>query len=185
MPDATQTPEAQEVSRTFIENPLSDQLQKFRGATDPRTAVSEFIKQQAARTEYIQLPGTVDTPDREEKVRNQLARPISDYLSLIIKIGEAMRDEVGKEFTEGQVRIAQVRTDLDFRSWLVKVMFIVDADSAEELHVSQMLNHLEKIVLLSHSFAAELDYVNKRDGSLDWDSLRRRYPFVAKVKPKP
>ena len=174
-----QLTEQPEVSTTYAVDALDEQLGQFRGRVDPRAAVFDFLTEEMERNSQSNLPPGAGPPETTER----LVQPISDYLALIIRIGEAVSSEVHKEFTNEQVRIAQVRASFDFRSWLVKVMFVIDADIEEELRFSQMLHQLENIVLHSNSFAAELDYVNKRKGPLDCDSLRRRYPFVARVKP--
>jgi hypothetical protein len=173
-----------DVSLTYMVGSLDEQLRQFKGRSDPRATVLEYVKQQAARTHDHLFAGRTEPGNPTEGASQRIVQPISSYLSLIIKIGEALSDEIRKEYSSEQVRIAQVRASFDFRSWLVRVMFVIDAEVDVELRVSQLLSHLETIVLHSDSFAAELDYVNKRNGTLDFDSLRRRYPFVAKVKPR-
>ena len=162
---------------------LDEQLQHFRGSSDPRTTVVSFLREEAARREAeLDTPYPAARSDAPEDVVAVTVQPMCDYLLLIQKIGQAMCDEVNKEFGKEEVRVVQVRTSFDFRHWFIKVLFIMDADPERELRLSQMVNDLERIVLLSDSFAAELDYVNRRDGNLDCDLLRRQYPFVAKVR---
>jgi hypothetical protein len=163
---------------------LDVQLERFRGRVDPGAVVLKYMREYTSGEENGGVLSSRGQTEFEQNVSEKIVQPIRNYLSLIIRIGEAMSDEIHKEFSSEQVRIAQVRADFDFRSWLVKIMFVIDAEIEEELRVSQMLNQLESIVLHSGSFAAELDYVNKRNESLDCDSLRRRYPFVAKVRPR-
>jgi hypothetical protein len=184
MTETTQLMERPEVSLTCMTCTLDEQLQQFKGRPDPRAAVLEYVKRQAARAGSQLVPGRTDPVDLSKGVNQKILQPVSSYLSLIMRIGEAMSDQIRKEFSSEQVRIAQVRASFDFRSWLVRVMFVIDAEADEELRIAQMLHQLESIVLHSDSFAAELDYVNKRTGVLDFNSLRSRYPFVAKVKPR-
>jgi hypothetical protein len=167
----------------FAISVLDQQLQFFRGSQDPRTTVVDFLKEEAAR---LHTDPTVLHPvppsDPEQGIVTGTVQPICDYLLLILKIGQAMCDEVGREFLNDEVRVAQVRTSFDFRHWFVRVLFVIDADPDKELRFSQMANDLERMVLLSDSFAAEVDYVNKRYQDLDYDLVRDRYPFVAKVR---
>jgi hypothetical protein len=162
---------------------LTEHLALFRGPVDPKDVVNDFIKKETARMErQHQAMGTVVPSDGCQMAETELVQPINEYLELILEIGRAMCGEIQKQFDEERVRVAQVRTKFDFRYWLIRVLFVIDADPEEELRISQMLNQLEKMVILSAPYAAELDYANKRDGQVDAEFLRRSYPFVAKVR---
>jgi len=175
-----------DVTQEFWAHFLFRKLHLFRGPQDPDTVVLDFIeKETAAREQDAKAGGAVGSVEVTDKIRTTIIELTDDYLSLILKIGEFAYEKTGKEFTDEELKIAQVRTDFDFRTWLVRILFIIDADPEKELPFCQVLAEIEKAVLLRERFVVQLLSVNKRDRKIDADSIRENYPFVAKVRREP
>jgi len=177
---------ATNISREFWSHFLFRKLHLFRGPQDVETVVSDFIEEETAiREQDAKAKGAAESAELTEKIGSTVVVLADDYLSLILKIGEFAYEEAGKEFTDEELRIVQVRTDFDFHSWLVRVLFLIDADPAIEPRFCQVLAEIEKGVLLQERFVAQLLCMNKRDREIDSESIRENYPFVAKVRREP
>jgi hypothetical protein len=164
---------------------LSRQLKLFRGPQDAEDVVSEFIKTETNKREKKAKNDGAPEPWKISKsIKPKVIRRLYDYLSLINKIGEFTSYRVGKEFAEGKLTIVQVRTDFDFRMWLVKMLFIIDAEPSLEPDFAKLLKDIENAVRLEEKFAPVLRHVNRRNNDIDTDSLRNDFPFVSKVRTK-
>ncbi len=162
---------------------LSRQLKLFRGPKDAEDVVSEFIESETTkRQERAKKDGAPEPFELARSIRPKIIRRLYDYLSLINKIGEFTSYRVGQEFPEGKLAIVQVRTDFDLRMWLVKMLFIIDADPAAEPQFASLLKEIEGVVRLEERFAPILRHVNRRNNELDTEALRRDFPFVSKVR---
>jgi len=172
-----------ETFEKFSTDALLQELELFRGPQSPKVVVSDFFEKEAAvREEDVKAEGTMVTPELSKMIKSDIVQHIRDYVSLIVKTGRLVYDEASEEFAEQQLRVAQVRTGFDFQTWIIKMLFIIDADPAIELSFSQLLKQIEKLVLLNHGFVAELNISNKRDHEIDPDAIRSDYPFVGKVR---
>lgn len=162
---------------------LSRQLRLFRGPQDAEHVVSEFIEKETANREKdAKKNGAPEPWQLAKSIRPKIIRRLYDYLSLMNKIGEFTSYRVGEEFPEGQLIIVQVRTDFDFRMWLVKMLFIIDADPELEPKFSELLKEIENVVRLEERFAPVLRHLNRRTNKIDTESVRRDFPFVSKVR---
>lgn len=162
---------------------LSRQLKLFRGPQDAADVVSEFIQNETDKREKkAKKEGAPEPWGLGKSIKPKVIRRLYDYLSLINKIGEFTSYRVGEEFPEGKLTIVQVRTDFDFRMWLVKMLFIIDADPSLEPAFGRLLKEIENSVRLEEKFAPVLRHTNRRDNDIDTESLRNDFPFVSKVK---
>jgi len=96
MSETTQLMEQPKVSSTCAVDTLDEQLGQFKGRIDPRATVFDFITEQIARSSRSDLPPSMAQPELEGSAAEGLVQPISDYLALIIRIGEAMANEAGE-----------------------------------------------------------------------------------------
>jgi len=164
---------------------LSRQLKLFRGPRDAEEVVSEFIEKETTKREAkAKKDGAPEPWGLSRSIKPKVIRRLYDYLSLINKIGEFTSYRVSKEFTEGSLTVVQVRTDFDFRMWLVKMLFIIDADPGLDSEFAKLLKDIENTVRLEEKFAPVLRHVNRRDNDIDTESLRNDFPFVSKVRTK-
>jgi hypothetical protein len=162
---------------------LFRQLARFNGPQDVRNLARVFIRQETARRKAKAVAeGMADSRESEESIRIRVIRCMNNYLSLILKISEFAGDRARKEFADQDLRIIQVRTSFDFRTWLVRLLFVVDADPEAEAYFTQLLNAIEKFVLLEECFVATLIHVNTREGIVDELSIHRNYPLVVSVE---
>jgi hypothetical protein len=167
------------------ESYLLQQLGWFRGLDDPRDTVLGFIEHESARREtQRRSQGASGEALSPEKIKERLIQSTTEYISLVIKTSGYTCDLASIEFAEEELRVIQVRTDLDFRNWLVKILFVIDADSETASAFRKVLNRIEYAVLTAERFTAELEYVNRRSDPVDSDSLRQKYPLVGRFKTK-
>jgi len=170
----------------FSADLLFRELELFRGSQNPKIIVSDFIeKETAIREEDAKSEGLMESAELSEGIKSDVEDQVGDYVSSIIRVAQLVCDEASEEFTDEQLRIAQVRTSFDFRTWFLKILFIIDADPRTESSFSDLLGDVEKLILLEESFIAELHVTNKRDHGIDPETIRSSYPFVGKVRVKP
>jgi len=154
---------------------LFDQLEVFRGSEDPKIFVSNYLREEAkSRDNENRGDGN------GEVIRPETVRCVFDYVTLIERIGKFVCDRARREFRDEQLRVVQVRTYFDFGAWMVRLLFIVDADPQSEMCFSDLLARIERIVTLEGCFAAQLMYINKRVQNIDGPSVRENYPFICK-----
>ena len=158
---------------------LFRELEVFRGSEDPRVFVSHFLREDAKSPQEGQL-GDEDG----EAVRPEVVRCVFDYVSLIRRVAEFVCDRARRELTEDRLRIVQTRTYFDFGAWMVRLLFIVDADPHSEMFFSDLLARTEKIVTLEGCFVPQLMYINKRAQNIDGSSVTENYPFVCRSRSK-
>lgn len=164
---------------------LARQLEWLKGVQNPETVVQNYVEVEAAqRAEIAASYGELDPENGEAEIKDEIIRAIIDYLSLIIKISEYACDAAGRDFRAEEAKVVLVRTDLDFRNWLVKILFIIDATPEMELSFYQLLNGIEMDTLRAEPYMAELQFVNRRNAKIDFDAIRREYPFVGSISLK-
>jgi len=164
---------------------LLQQLGWFRGIEDPGEVILGFIDLESARKEKLRkTEGISEDLLSVEKIRERLTQSAIEYVSLVIKTSGHTCDLASIEFAEEELRVVQVRANFDFQDWLVRILFVIDADPEKAREFRKVLNRIEYAVLTAERFTAELEYVNRREDPADSDSLRRRYPFVGRFKAK-
>jgi len=165
--------------------PLLQQLEWFRGTLDPKEFVASYIEKAVQETEAeMKSRGLVPLLHSGDKIRTEVVRAVTEYIGMIKKISELTCQKTSERFTDDEVRIIQARTEFDFRTWLVRIMFVVDAAPQRLLDLSQLLGQIETTFLMGEGFVVELDYTNKRCSELDCTALRRDFPFVGRAATK-
>jgi hypothetical protein len=179
------TPIQDEKLESLSDQFLRRQLQWFKGVQNPGTAVENYVEVEAARREEIAASmGEIDPAEGAAWIRDEILHAISDYLTLIIKISEYACDAASRDFRSEEVKVVLVRTDMDFHNWLVRILFIIDANPEMEMSFYQLLNGIEMDTLRGEPFMAELTFVNRRTTEIDFDAIRREYPFVGSISLK-
>ncbi len=164
---------------------LSQQIDWFKGVQNPEALVYNFLDAEITRREEeARSLGELGPGETNDRVRNELVAAVSAYLSLIIRISEYACDAAARDFREDEAKVVLVRADLDLHTWLVKVLFIIDASTNLEMSFYQLLNQIEMDTLREEPFVAELRYINRRGTEIDFESIRREYPFVGSVSMK-
>jgi hypothetical protein len=156
---------------------LFDELKLFRGSEDPKIFVSNYLREEAKSVHDDQREA-----ENGEVIRPGVIRCVFDYVSLIRRIGEFVCDRARREFTDEQLRLVQTRTYFDFGAWMVRLLFIVDADPRSEMSFSDLLARIERIVTLEGCFVPQLMYINKRVQNIDGSSVSENYPFICKFR---
>ena len=170
------------VSQDFWGHFLFRKLHLFTGPLDPKIMVARFIEEQTAiREEDAKGRGVAASEELIERARVKFLGLINDYVTLILRIGEYTYDKVSNEFAEEELKIVQVRTDFDFRTWLVRILFVINAQPHKILLFRELLGQIEKAVLLEGRFVAQLFSVNERDLDVDFERVFVNYPFVGKL----
>lgn len=156
---------------------LFRELEVFRGSEDPKIFVSHFLREDAKRHHDGQRED-----ENGEIIRPEIVRCVFDYVTLIKRISEFVHDRARREVTEDRLRVVQTRTYFDFGAWVIRLLFIVDADPQSEMFFSDLLARIESIVTLEGCFIAQLMYINKRAQSIDGESVTENYPFVCRIR---
>jgi len=170
------------VSQDFWDYFLLRKLHLFTGPQDPKMMVARFIEEQTAmREEDAKARGEAVSEELIERARVKFLGLINDYVTLILRIGEFAYDRASKEFTEQELKIVQVRTDFDFRTWLVRILFLIDAQPHKILVFRELLGGIERAVLLEGRFVAQLFLVNERGLDVDFEQVFVNYPFVGNL----
>lgn len=173
------------VSQDFWGFFLFRKLHLFTGPLDPKIMVARFIEEQTMMREGdAKARGVTASEEFIERARVRFLGLINDYLTLILRIGEFVYDRVSKEFTEQELKIVQVRTDFDFRTWLVRILFLINAQPYKILLFRELLGGIEKAVLLEGRFVAQLFSVNERDLDVDFERIFVNYPYVGNLRRK-
>jgi hypothetical protein len=159
---------------------LFRKLGLFRGPENVRALVASFIEAESARRALKEHENPLGIGSQD--IRTRLVRCINNYFSLILQITQYVCHSVDRGFVDQSLRIVQVRVKFDFRSWLLKLLFIIDADREAEDYFLQFVNEIEKYVLLDECFVPSLLYINKREGIMDNSSIREEYPYLVEVK---
>jgi hypothetical protein len=170
---------AQELAESF----LSDQLGRFAGADDPRNVVLDFLDREMARKEErSRVAGFPIDPEAAARIRRGLLQTVRQYMSVVIKVTGRACDLARTEFPEHELRVIQVRTEFDFQNWLVKALFVIDAEPEKAPQFRRVLNGIEYNALTGERFVVELDYLNRRTDSADMEYAEHRYPFVERFR---
>jgi len=179
------SPQRKKTAESLATQFLLRQLEWFKGVQNPQTAVENYVEVEAARREEIAASmGEIDSEEAAAEIREEIIRAINEYLSLIIKISEYTCEAASRDFRAEEAKVVLVRADLDFTNWLVRILFIVDTTPEMEMSLYQLLSGIELDTLRGEPFMAELKFVNRRNAEIDFDAIRREYPFVGSISLK-
>ncbi len=170
-------------ARELAESLLLDQLGRFTGAADPKDVVLDFVDREMARKEErARVAGVPIDSEAVARMRRGLLHTVRQYMSVVMKVTGRACDLARIEFPEHELKVVQVRTDFDFHNWLVKVLFVIDADPEKAPQFRRVLNGIEYAALTGERFVVELDYLNRRTDSADMDYEQHRYPFIERFR---
>jgi hypothetical protein len=120
------------------------------------------------------------------KLRTEVERQIDNYVLVITKIVDMINHVAREEFKASDpklgLKVVESRTNFDLYNMAIKLLFIIDADLEAELEFSDLLSRTEKFVLEKEGFLSDIFYINKRNSTLDYDSISQDYPFVRTSK---
>ncbi len=162
---------------------LFAELEQYRGLKNPKIFVSNYLREEARS--YSNGGSSVAAKkrkDEEDAVRPETVRCLYDYVSLTSLIGKFACDRAARGFKDKQLKVIQVRADFDFGAWMIRLLFIIDADPHSEMLFSDLLASIERIISQEGSFLPQLMYVNRRSQTVDSASVRQNYPFVGKFR---
>ncbi len=166
----------------LLDHPVLEHLDWFRDASEPVDVINRYIETESPDVEMQARGENLIGPDQcLQGVRTEMLDAVSDYLSLIRDISEFMCERTIHEFPEKDLVIVQIRARFDFDTWLVRIMFVIDAPPEKTQVFSRLLAEVEQTLLTSDGLMAELEYANKRDTGVDWFLVRREYPFVGNI----
>jgi hypothetical protein len=162
---------------------LFAELGLYRGVKNPKLFVSEYLRGVCKGQPNGSPPAASSGADElEDAVRPETVRCLFDYISLTSLIGKFACDRADRGFKPEQLKVVQVRADFDFGAWMIRLLFIIDADPQSEMSFSDLLARIERIISQEGSFLPQLMYVNKRSQTVDSASVRQNYPFVGKFR---
>jgi hypothetical protein len=167
------------VAEEFSASALFRQLAQYKGPKDPAVLVREYVEEEtASREEEARKGGTLPLMQPSETIRPRVMRSLSEYVSLMTRISDFVCDRTREQFDKKRLRVMQVRTCFDFVTWLVRLLFVVDAAAEETASFERLLRTVEMVVLEEERFTAELSYLNKRGRKIDYKRLFHGYPFI-------
>lgn len=116
------------------------------------------------------------------KIARELKKKIDEYILFLTKIANIVSNITKKEFKTQELKITTIRTNFYFDTRQINILFIIDGDIENEIRFSSILNEVEKAILKTENFIAELFYINSRNRKLDKNSIECDYPFFRKIK---
>lgn len=162
----------QEIADSFSNYSLSSRLKLFEGPQEIEALIAKHIrdKEEKAKKEGYQAA--------IEEMRAEARKRIDQYIFLVTKIVDIVREVATKKFGGNELRILESRTNFHLDSFQVNVLFVVETSLEKEFEFTQILNSIKNFVLQEDQFVAELFYVNTKDKELDHCSIDNDYPFV-------
>lgn len=180
MNERTKALERAKISQDFSAYYLFRRLDLYTGPQDIRTLSSEFIEEKIKRREEeARKEGAIELA---KAIRSRIEERIDRYISLITRIVDYIYEAVQEEFADEDLRILEARTNFDFDTQPVGIMFIIDAAPTAESDFLTFVNGIEKVVLHEDGYVANLLYVNNRDAKIDEESILYDYPFVRDIE---
>jgi hypothetical protein len=167
------------VSEEFFGSVLFRELGNYKGPKEPRALISDYVDMETAcREEDARKGGTLPLMQPSETIRPKLMKSLSEYVSLITRVGDFVCDKASEQFEGEGLSVIQVRTGFDFTNWLVRLLFVIDAGAEEAASFERLLRIVEMVVLEEERFTAELRFLNRRDQRADYKRVFRAYPFI-------
>jgi len=159
----------------FLSYSAVSNLGLFSGPQGIDNLISDYIKQreEAARQEGVK--------EVIEKLVSRIRAQTENYMLLITRIVDFIYELIGKDFKEKDIKIIEARTNFYLETQWINVLFVIDADSENELAFSQMLSDIQRFILEKEHHIAEIFYVNTRDATIDKDSVYADYPYIRKI----
>lgn len=111
-----------------------------------------------------------------KKVMQTTEKLLQDYILLITKIGKTVTDISSQQFKE--IGVKQFRAKIAFDSRWINLCFVINASLEDEFKFSNLLNEFERAVLNQNNQIAEIFYVNEKDRTIDYASLKTDYPYA-------
>lgn len=152
---------------------LSD-LNLFTGPQGIDILISEVIKQ---KEEEAKKEGRLEA---FREISSEVIKQIESYVMLLTRIVDFITEMINVEFKGKDIKIIQARTNFDFNTFKINILFIIDANPGGELAFLGLSNGAERAILESDNFIAELFYINKRGSELDESTIECDYPFIRK-----
>lgn len=162
----------QEIANSFSSYSLSSRLKLFEGPQEIETLIANHIKEREEKAKREGYQAAM------EEMRTEARRQIDQYIFLVTKIVDIVRDVARKKFNENELKILEARTNFHLDSFHINTLFVIKASLEKEFEFTQILNSIKSFVLQEDQFVAELFYVNTKDNELDHCSIDNDYPFV-------
>ena len=162
----------QEIANSFSSYSLSSRLKLFEGPQEIETLIAKHIKEREEKAKREGYQAAI------EEMRTEARKQIDQYIFLVTKIVDIVRDVATKKFNENELKIVDARTNFHLDSFHINTLFVIKASLEKEFEFTQILNSIENLVLQEEHFVADLLYVNAKDKELDQSSIDNDYPFI-------
>ena len=136
----------------------------------------ERVQQEAERKGYQKAIEDVD-----RTVGKNLEKYISNISFIVGLVYYLTQDEIKKD-----IKIKDSRTRFCPDTEWIDIIFVIDANPADEIQFSNLLSNMEREFLQKQNIVLEMFYINERDKSIDYSTLKNDYPFTIKpfeIKP--
>ncbi len=130
----------------------------------------ERVQQEAERKGYHKA-----IKDVESVVGKELEKYIFNVSFIVSLVYYFTQNDIKKD-----IKIKDSRTRFCPDTGWIDIIFIIDANLADEIPFSNLLSNIEREFLQKQNIVLEMFYINERDKSIDYSTLKNDYPFTIK-----
>ena len=159
------------MTETFSTYSLAGELSLFQGPEEMRDLIARYIelKEQVAHREGFKAA--------LNEIKSSANRDVNNYVGLVTKVIYTVQKAVASVFSDEPVKIVEARTNFDFASLFINILFIVDVPFEKEIELQKILNDVRRIVLEQENHIAEIFFVNTRTNP-NLEFIRSDYPYM-------
>ena len=161
---------------SFVRFCVSEESVKFDDDVQVNQLIQQYIKNQVAEAKRQ------GARDAFEQLDAELKKIASHYMALVTKIVDFVRMVVKERGPKAEISLLESRTNFDFFTQEIKILFIIDSNLEEEFLFSSILSKTEQEVLEIENTDSQLTYINKRGNKIDQETIYNDYPFVRNEK---
>jgi len=166
--------EAASIADQFSTYSVSTTLDLFEGDPSVKSLIADYIRQQV---EDAKKEGALEAVSR---INSEVGKAIDNYVLLVTKIVDTVKEAASNQFAPQDLIITDSRTNFDFATRMIKILFVIDADFEKEFLFSGLINEVEQFVFKKENFLSEILYINKRGSTVDSAAVCEDYPFSRK-----
>jgi len=114
-----------------------------------------------------------------EKLSKRIKKKVDNYIKIITEVVDDIYKYIKTHYKETDFKIIEERTDFNFNTFEIKILFIIDTSIENEMKFLSLLSDRQQKLLNGKKYFAEFLYINKRNcKTIDIDSVNLDFPFI-------
>ena len=114
-----------------------------------------------------------------EKLFKRMKKKVDNYIKIITEVVDDIYKYIKTHYKETEFKIIEERTDFNFNTFEIKILFIIDTSIENEMKFLSLLSDRQQKLLNEKKYFAEFLYINKRNcKAIDIDSVNLDFPFI-------